>query len=220
MNLERSEIPLVATVKPDAITEKAIAPFDVTIDEVTKFYPWLPPEISEEYNIGLIVGNSGSGKSLLLKRMANGGMKSTSFHRDYSIAAHFESPEAAQEKLYAVGMNSVPKWKLPFHTLSNGEQHRVYVARNLVTGAGIDEFTSVVDRTVAKSLSVAVGRYIRKNDIKNIIFAACHFDIVPFLKPDWIIDTDGGTFTYQEKVDTSWYAEHIKGNSVGSLLRQ
>lgn len=220
MNLERASSPLIASVKPDEITAEAIAPFDVSMDETTEFYPWLPPEVPEDYNIGLIVGNSGSGKSLLLSEMANGGMKATSFHRDYSIAAHFASAEDAASKLYAVGLNSVPKWKLPFHCLSNGEQHRVYIARNLETGAGIDEFTSTVDRTVAKSLSVAVSRFIRNQDIKRVIFATCHFDIVPFLKPDWIIDTDGGTFTEEEVIDTSWYSDHIKGSAVGSLLRR
>lgn len=220
MKLERSVIPLVATVEKDLITEEAIAPFDVSMDDVTQFFQYLPPTIEEEYNIGLIVGSSGSGKSLLLNQMTPmyiGG----AYHPFRSIAAHFDSAAEAQEKLYAVGLNSVPKWKLPITALSNGEQHRAYVAAHLHSNSGIDEFTSVVDRTVARSLSVAVSRYIKDKDLKRVIFATCHFDVIPFLKPDWVINTDSGEFTLDGYDDTTWYHKHLKtGEEVGRLIRK
>ena len=37
-----------------------------------------------------------------------------------------------------------------------------------------DEFTSVVDRTVAKSCSNAIQRYIRQKDMKGIVFVTKH----------------------------------------------
>lgn len=220
MKLERSKIPLVSSVEPDLVTQEAIAPFDVSMDEVTEFFQYLPPTIEKEYNIGLIVGSSGSGKSLLLKQMTpqyiGGG-----YHPNRAIAAHFGSAVEAQEKLYAVGLNSVPKWKLPITALSNGEQHRATVAMHLHSNSGIDEFTSVVDRTVARSLSVAVSRYIREKDLKSVIFATCHFDVIPFLKPDWVINTDSGELTLDGYDDTTWYHKHLKtGDEVGRLIRK
>jgi GNAT superfamily N-acetyltransferase len=53
----------------------------------------------------------------------------------------------------------------------------------------IDEFTSVVDRTVAKSCSVAVTRFIKQRQLSKIVFASCHYDIIPWLQPDWVFDT-------------------------------
>jgi predicted acetyltransferase len=48
----------------------------------------------------------------------------------------------------------------------------------------IDEYTSVVDRDVAKSMSYALQKYIRRTN-KKIVLASCHFDIMEWLLPDW-----------------------------------
>jgi hypothetical protein len=51
----------------------------------------------------------------------------------------------------------------------------------------IDEFTSVVDRQVAQITSHAVQKYIRASN-KQFVAASCHYDIIPWLNPDWIIE--------------------------------
>ena len=57
----------------------------------------------------------------------------------------------------------------------------------------VDEYTSVVDRNVAKSMSNALQKYIRREN-KRIILATCHYDIFDWLQPDWIYDLNkGGT---------------------------
>mgnify|MGYP000557251467 FL=1 len=48
----------------------------------------------------------------------------------------------------------------------------------------IDEFTSVVDRDVAKAMSNALQKFIRRSN-KRIILSSCHFDIMEWLLPDW-----------------------------------
>jgi hypothetical protein len=58
----------------------------------------------------------------------------------------------------------------------------------------IDEFTSVVDRQVAKATSISLSKYIKNNDVNNIILSTCHRDILEWLQPDWVIDTDTGEF--------------------------
>jgi len=52
-----------------------------------------------------------------------------------------------------------------------------------------DEFTSVVDRTVARIGSAAISRAIRSGKIaKRFVAVTCHYDVIPWLRPDWIID--------------------------------
>ena len=48
----------------------------------------------------------------------------------------------------------------------------------------IDEYTSVVDRDVAKAMSYALQKYLRKTN-KRIVVASCHYDIMEWLMPDW-----------------------------------
>jgi hypothetical protein len=77
---------------------------------------------------------------------------------------------------------SVPEWAKPFTALSNGQQFRAGLARSLHDGAVLDEFTSVVDRNVAKAASTAMARYVRRNGIKQITIATCHRDVLEFLE--------------------------------------
>src|SRR5439155_19760773 len=48
-----------------------------------------------------------------------------------------------------------------------------------------DEFTSVVDRTVAQIGSAAVAKTIRRSG-KQLVAASCHYDVIEWLQPDWI----------------------------------
>jgi hypothetical protein len=169
-------------------SEKA---FDCIFDGTSKFYPWqLPKSLPKKFKLGVIVGSSGSGKSTLLK---NFGIEETPiWDPNKSIVSHFDDPDEAINKLGSVGLNSVPSWYKPYHVLSNGEKFRVDLARKVKTGAVIDEFTSVVDRIVAKAASVSLSRYIKNNDIENVVISTCHHDILDWLEPDWVIDTDTG----------------------------
>lgn len=52
-----------------------------------------------------------------------------------------------------------------------------------------DEFTSVVDRTVAKVASAAIARAIRRGTIAcRFVAVTCHYDVAEWLEPDWVID--------------------------------
>lgn len=56
-----------------------------------------------------------------------------------------------------------------------------------------DEFTSVVDRTIAKTASYAIQKAMRKRG-KKFIAVSCHKDIQEWLMPDWVYDTDKRSF--------------------------
>ena len=56
-----------------------------------------------------------------------------------------------------------------------------------------DEFTSVVDRTVAKVASAAVSRGIRRGALPvRFVAVTCHYDVVEWLAPDWVLDMANG----------------------------
>ena len=180
----------VVQVQTDDFTKAASTAFDYAFDGTSTFEGWEKPVIPSEFSLGLILGPSGSGKSLLLSQF---GIESTPiWESTKATVSHFATPEDAIDRLMAVGLNSIPSWCRPFHVLSNGEQFRANLARKLVDGAVIDEFTSVVDRNVAKAASVAMRRYINRNGLKNIVLASCHYDILDWLQPDWYFDTIDG----------------------------
>lgn len=217
--LTRSADPLVADVDVRDTTRQALAPFDLDPDAVTKFYPWEMPEempLITDFGIGLIVGASGSGKSQLLSRF--GATLSPSWEPRLALAEHFRDAEEATERFYAVGLNTVPVWRLPYDVLSNGQKFRADLARVIGDGAVVDEFTSVVDRNVAASASKALRTYLSRSGIRGMVLASCHRDVIPWLRPDWVIDTDAGTFTVGEVEEAPrWYAEHLTGPAVGRL---
>lgn len=189
--LIRDTKPLVSSVERDDFIEASEKAFDCAFDGTSKFYPWkLPTNLPKKFKIGVIVGSSGSGKSTLLKHF--GEEESPKWERDKSIVSHFETPDEAINKLGSVGLNSVPSWYKPYHVLSNGEKFRADLARNLKNNAVIDEFTSVVDRNVAKAASMSLSRHVKNNNLENIVLSTCHRDILEWLEPDWVLDTDTG----------------------------
>ena len=194
MPLKRSTTPKTSSVVMDDITQTLITPFDYDSNGTEEFYPYeMPFDLPLSWGIGVIVGASGKGKSTLLKEF---GYPEKPMWEDFSsIASHFDSAEEASERLAAAGLMSVPEWVKPYRVLSNGQKFRADLSRSIKHGAVIDEFTSVVDRNVAKAASTAMARYVRKNHIRNIVVATVHRDILEYLEPDWVIDTDKGSWT-------------------------
>tara|TARA_R110000744_G_scaffold68827_1_gene139926 strand:+ start:13004 stop:14077 length:1074 start_codon:yes stop_codon:yes gene_type:complete len=186
------------TVERDEITDEISRIFDYEFDGTSTFRPHEISSIDREttlkdFGIGLIVGPSGSGKTTLLKEF--GTEQVPHWFDNKSIASHFDNIDDVQNRLGAVGFNSIPSWMRPYRVLSNGEQFRARLARQLASDIVVDEFTSVIDRDVAKSCSNAISRYVKRNNLKNIVFSSCHYDIIEWLQPDWVFDTQTGRLT-------------------------
>lgn len=148
--------------------------------------------LPNNWNIGVVYGGSGTGKTTILKNYFKKEMDKSNFDNSKSLISNFTwlTPKDAAYLLCAMGLSSVPTWLRPFNTLSNGEQYRANLA--YIVGRSkendiilVDEYTSVVDRDVAKAMSNALQKYIRKTN-KKIVLASCHFDIMEWLQPDWI----------------------------------
>ncbi len=153
------------------------------------------PDVQESWRIGAIVGPSGSGKSTVA-RCAFG---EAVFDRHAWPAERAmidclgERPvKEVTQTLTAVGFGSPPAWLRPYHVLSNGEQFRADLARALLAETPLlvfDEFTSVVDRTVAKTGSAALARALRRGQLdKRFVAVTCHYDVLEWLEPDWVVD--------------------------------
>jgi ABC-type lipoprotein export system ATPase subunit len=140
-----------------------------------------------DWNIGVIIGGSGSGKTTILKQL--GELIEPKFDNSKALISNFDflTPQEATRLLSSMGLSSVPTWLRPYDKLSNGEQYRArlsYLVAKSKDVVLIDEYTSVVDRDVAKAMSFALQKYIR-NTNKKIIVASCHYDILEWLMPDW-----------------------------------
>ncbi len=157
--------------------------------------------------------------------------------------------------LTAAGFSSPPAWLKPYRVLSNGERFRCDLARALLSGKELvvfDEFTSLVDRTVARISSAAVAKVIRgkgsacgepgrtgfgvQGSVREaklpahiaaarrpstrsdpvgehaprtssslnpeprtlnprFVAVTCHYDVLNWLCPDWVIDMANQTLT-------------------------
>ena len=187
--LKRKKEPLTIKVKLDEFTKLCQENFDYEFDGTSKIYPFELPNLPKNFKSMVITGSSGSGKSTLLKEFINYNLNLKTFD-DNAIVSNFETPNKAIETLSAVGLNSIPVWCRPRKVLSVGEGFRADIALNLKSYTIFDEFTSTIDRNVAKSTCNGIRKYINKNNLTNIVFCSCHNDYIPFLKPDIVIDLD------------------------------
>jgi len=187
------KIELKHNIINDKYTEYIYEAFDIQNKETSNVTIEANLEhLPKDWNIGVVYGGSGTGKTTILKNFFKKEMDTYSFDYNKSLISNFDwlEPKDATFLLSAMGLSSVPTWLRPFHTLSNGEQYRASLAYMVGKAVEnevilIDEYTSVVDRDVAKAMSNALQKYIRRNN-KKIVLASCHFDIMDWLQPDWI----------------------------------
>lgn len=156
-------------------------------------------DLSGKWQIGVVVGPSGSGKTSIGKIIFG-----ENLIHDYTKNWSNDKPiiddiapdgdfNIVTGALASVGLGDVPAWLRPFNVLSNGEQFRAGLARIICEKPEkivIDEFTSVVDRQIAKIGSQAFGKtWRRSNPEGKVVLLTPHYDILDWVCPDWIIDT-------------------------------
>jgi ABC-type dipeptide/oligopeptide/nickel transport system ATPase subunit len=156
-------------------------------------------DIESEWNVGLIVGASGSGKSTLARSMFDEKNFKVELDEERPIIDQFPEEltyDQCVDLLTAIGLTAVVCWIRPVKTLSNGQKARAEAALALAKNldlCALDEWTSVVDRTVAKVMSHCVQKSFRKNK-KKVVLISCHYDVIDWLNPDWIIDCNEQKF--------------------------
>lgn len=172
--------------------EKSVVSFDLTL-----------PLHERDWHVGLIHGPSGSGKSSLARTLwPDKVVTGFDWPSDRSVLDGFPEGMGVKEVtklLGAVGFSSPPAWVRPWHVLSQGEGFRATMARALAESDDlvvVDEFTSVVDRQVAKVASSTVEKAIRRS-ARQLIAVSCHHDIAAWLRPDWTLDMADRTFRWE-----------------------
>ena len=179
--------------------------FDLNYDSFKQIFKGDIPIENMNWNVGVIVGKSGTGKSSIAKLL---------WPDNYIIHYHYDNNKSVIDNMpenksiseitecfTKVGFGTVYSWIKKYEVLSEGEKMRVDIARAMLSDNELivfDEYTSVVDREVAQMASFVSQKYIRKNN-KKFIFVSCHSDILEWLEPDWVYSTD--TFEFKQTRD-------------------
>jgi GNAT superfamily N-acetyltransferase len=156
------------------------------------------PIEEEDWNVGLIVGPSGSGKSTVARTLF--GAERSLLWSNRAVIDDFDSDLCVEEVALvcqSVGFGTITSWMKPFHALSTGERFRAELARRLLSNHEAilcDEFTSVVDRHVARIGAHAVQKFVRRTD-RKFVAATCHNDVEDWLQPDWTLEMPSVTFS-------------------------
>lgn len=177
----------------------------------------------DDWNILLICGKSGSGKSTILREIY-GDVKPIEYDHSKCVISQFPrlTEEGVCDLLSSMGLASVPTWLRKPQELSNGERARLDIAKAIYDANGgivlLDEYTSVVNRAAAKSMSHALQRYARQKGLKLII-ASCHFDIVEWLQPDYMFNLEHRDENGEVEMEKMVY-EDIKDYNVYQSPRE
>lgn len=189
--------------------------FDVKTEHTTEMFRG-GVQFPDKWQIGCIVGTSGTGKTTIAKEIfSDCYINGFSFTHKSVIDDMPEkcSVDEIEKVFYAVGFGSVPSWLKPFNVLSNGEKMRIELARALLEKDIIcfDEFTSVVDRNVAETICLAIRKCLEHYPQKKFIAVTCHYDILQWLQPQWVFDTNKMSNSFQ-------YAHNFTKHSMSEIV--
>ena len=205
--------------------KKILGQFDLKIEHSNEHFTG-KIELPEKWNIGVIVGPSGTGKTTIAKELFGDKFLENNYTHKSVIDDMPENKTIDEigRMFYAVGFGSTPSWIKPYSVLSNGEKMRVDLANAMLKSdfAIFDEFTSVVDRNVAQTMCIATNKFVKKNN-KKFVAVSCHYDILEWLQPDWYFDTGqmksffGTSHALKKNLQLESVAKK-NGKSLGSII--
>jgi ABC-type dipeptide/oligopeptide/nickel transport system ATPase subunit len=175
-----------------------VGSFTLSEVKLEKHFRGSLPIEGDDWQVGVIVGRSGSGKTSIAKQLfPDDYIKGFKYNRKCVL----ETGEITKA-LSSVGFASPPDWLKSYDCLSQGEKMRVDIAHALCINKQLivfDEFTSVVDREIAKVSAYAISKAVRRSN-KKFIAVTCHYDVVDWLEPDWVFCTDTMEFNRKKEL--------------------
>ncbi len=184
------------TTKPTPRSLVVSEAFGLGIDETQKF-----KVLDAEFKIGpqdivYITGDSGSGKSVLLRAIrADLGEEAVDLNE---IQVDPDKPlietvgatvEQGLELLSKVGLNDAFLFLRTYSQLSDGQKYRYRIAKLIESGKQwglMDEFAATLDRDTAKIISYNLQKIARQQG-RAVIVATTHSDLLEDLKPSVLI---------------------------------
>jgi ABC-type ATPase with predicted acetyltransferase domain len=161
-----------------------------------------------------ITGQSGSGKSLLLKelerQMEEEGKKVVNLDKivlnnDHALIDQIGTDTNDALRILSIaGLNDAYLFLRRPNELSDGQRYRFRLAKAIESGADVwvaDEFLAVLDRTAAKVIAYSVQKTARKTGA-TVIVATTHTDMLPDLAPSLYIEKRFREKLRIETVDT------------------
>ncbi|MFN0134026.1 MAG: AAA family ATPase [Phycisphaerales bacterium] len=166
-------------------------------------------DILEPGSIALVTGPSGSGKSMILRALAQRlraarrpvidvglDLVPARARRRPLIDLMPGTVEAAMSVLARAGLGEARVFALPLLSLSDGQRARALLALAMARAAHAhpapctllaDEFASNLDRTTAIALARTVARWARASAAR-LVLATAHDDLVEYLAPDVLLE--------------------------------
>lgn len=173
----------------------------------------------EQGDVVYITGQSGSGKSTVLRELAHVMGESGLTVSDIDKVLLEDKPlidqigETTQEALTLLsiaGLNDAYLFIRKPSELSDGQRYRFRLAKLIESGAKVwiaDEFLAVLDRTTAKVIAFNLQKIARRVGA-TVLVATTHSDMVEDLAPSIYIDK-----RYREKIEITRTPEGYKDAS-------
>ncbi|MGA2523702.1 MAG: ABC transporter ATP-binding protein [Candidatus Bathyarchaeia archaeon] len=202
-------------------SQSVVGSFTLSDVKLEKRFKGSLPIEDENWQVGVIVGRSGSGKTSIAKQLfPDAYIKGLEYSHKCVLDDFPEGLETSEitRMLCSVGFASPPDWLKSYDCLSQGEKMRVDIARALCLPQKdivFDEFTSVVDREIAKVSAYAISKAVRRQKGKRFIAITCHYDVVDWLDPDWVFCTDTMKFDRKKEV-----GRPLNSTSIGAALQR